>query len=433
MTDTPKRRRAMWSWVVFDLANVTFGISVVSLYFPLWVVDNAGGTDTNYAVASGSSMAAVFVLAPIVGALADSLPRRVPLLVTLTAACSVLTAVLGLGGLYPSLVVFAFANTFFQLGLLVYDALLPIVSTEATRGQVSGYSVAAGFAGSLLGIALGSLILAFDETAKPTIFRVTAVIILLGAVPCVRWLREPVRPYGQSASLRLLGEAVAELKATARATRQCPGVARFLLGRAIYTDATNTLLVFMSIYATKEIGLSDVETSLVLVAGILVGPIGALWSGGAVDRVGPRRSMQLMLLVWFGALIASALVPLLGMPREVFWIVAPLIGFGMGGTSTTERAYFVRLAPPHLLGRFLGLYALVGRFAAIISPLLWVLVADILGLGRPIAVLMLAGFVLIARHTLTAVDDTPRAWPDPLATSNTLPLAVPDQEAIPSG
>lgn len=177
----------------------------------------------------------------------------------------------------------------------------------------------------------------------------------------------------------------------------------------------------MSIYATKEIGFSDFQTSLVLLAGILVGPLGAFWSGSAVDRFGPKRAMQLMLLVWFGALVAAALVPLLGLPKECFWIVAPLIGFGMGGTSTTERAWFVRLAPPQLLGRFLGLYALVGRFAAIVSPLLWILVASTLGLGRPVAVLMLAAFVLIARQILIRVDDSPRVWSESLTSSDALP------------
>ena len=43
----------------------------------------------------------------------------------------------------------------------------------------------------------------------------------------------------------------------------------------------------------------------------------------------------------------------------------------------------LQLSPPRYLGQFYGLYAMVGRFAAIIGPLLWSVVVDGLGLGRP--------------------------------------------------
>ena len=35
-------RRAVWSWVLYDLANTIFSMGVVSLYFSLWVRDQVG-------------------------------------------------------------------------------------------------------------------------------------------------------------------------------------------------------------------------------------------------------------------------------------------------------------------------------------------------------------------------------------------------------
>lgn len=417
-------RRGMIGWVIFDLANVVFAINIASLYFPLWIVDDAGGSDANYAVASGISMAVVFVLAPVVGALTDRTARRLPFLLGFTGVCSLSTLFLGSGGLYASLALFVLANACFLLGLLVYDSLLPVVSTPENRGRVSGYSVTAGFAGSILGIALGGAVLAFDESAKPMVFRLTALVVLLGAIPCILWVREPKRNDGVRLSGRVVRDAATQFRATVQAARACPGVARFLIGRAFYTDATNTLLIFMSIYATKEIGFSDFETQLVLLAGILCGPLGAFWSGSAIDRIGPGRTLRTALAVWLVALCASALIPLFSLPNWLFWIVAPLVGIGMGGTSTTERAYMIRLSPPGQLGQFLGLYALLGRFAAILSPLLWVLVSDLLGLGRPAAVLMLAGFVAISRRVLAPINDTPRTLAETGPISEVVPTGV---------
>ena len=54
------------------------------------------------------------------------------------------------------------------------------------------------------------------------------------------------------------------------------------------------------------------------------------------------------------------------------------------------------LAPPEYLGQFYGLYALAGRFAALVGPIIWWLVVDALGLGRPTALLVLLGLVLVA-------------------------------------
>ncbi|MDF2762952.1 MAG: hypothetical protein K0S83_1686, partial [Thermomicrobiales bacterium] len=36
------------------------------------------------------------------------------------------------------------------------------------------------------------------------------------------------------------------------------------------------------------------------------------------------------------------------------------------------------------------------RFAALVGPLIWALIVDVLGLGRPVALLVLLGLVLIA-------------------------------------
>jgi UMF1 family MFS transporter len=80
-------RRAVAGWVLYDLANVVFAINVVSLSFPLWVVDDAVG-DADVGVANGVAMALVFGAAPVLGLLADRTGRRLPYLTAATLACA---------------------------------------------------------------------------------------------------------------------------------------------------------------------------------------------------------------------------------------------------------------------------------------------------------------------------------------------------------
>lgn len=396
-------------WILYDFANVIFSMNIASLYFPLWVVKNAGGSDGNYGVANAASMLIVFLLAPFLGTMMDRTGRRLPYLIGSTLLCCVLTLGLGHGGLWIALVVFVFANAAFCCGLVAYDALLPVVSTPENRGIVGGRGIAAGFGGAVVGVAAGLVILGIDDSAKPTVFKVTAVLFLLGSLPCFLWVKEP-KTDRRIGLRRAVDETAAELRGAVARARRYPGVSRFLFGRIFYTDAGNTIFAFMGVYATKEVGFSDFEVQMVLLSGILTGPIGAIWAGKAADRIGPKPTLDRMLLLWMVVLSACAAIPALGLPSWLFWIVAPLGGIAFGGTSATDRTLLLRITPPAHTGHFVGLFNMVGRFSAILGPLLWALEVDWLDWGRPAAVATLVGFVVLSWLLFAPIDDRPRDW-----------------------
>jgi MFS transporter, UMF1 family len=382
-------KRAVIGWVIYDFAAVIFAMNIAGLYFPLWVVEDADGRDAHVAIALSAAMAIVLVAAPILGSFADRSGRRVLMLGVTTVACVLFTFLLGHGGLTVALIIFAIANALNGCGLVFYDALLPVVSTDETRGRVSGYGIAAGFGGAVLGVGVGALILAGDAAVKPLVFKVTAVMFLIAALPCLLWVREPAK-----AAHAPRPPLIQDLRLTLDLCRRLPGVSRFLLGRVLYTDAANTIFAFMSVYSVKEVGFSEARTQLVLLLGILGGPIGALMAGRAADQVGPRAALRRILWLWVGVLTLCAAIPALGLPDNLFWIVAPLGGVAFGGTSATDRTLLLAQTPPEHSGRFFGVFAMTGRFSAIIGPLLWALTVDLLDLGRPAAVLTLAALVL---------------------------------------
>jgi UMF1 family MFS transporter len=107
---------------------------------------------------------------------------------------------------------------------------------------------------------------------------------------------------------------------------------------------------------------------------------------------------------------ATAAIAYLDLGRGFFWAVAPVAGVALGGTWAADRPLMLRLSPPRYLGQFYGLYAMVGRFAAILGPLLWTVIVDGFGWGRPAAVLSLLVMVVISAVILVPVDDAPRQW-----------------------
>lgn len=406
--ETPEasvRRRSVVGWILYDLANTIFSIAIVSNYFPIWVVNDMGGRDADVGLANGAATALVLISAPFLGALSDRPPGRLPLLAASTAVCCCLTALLGRGGLAPSLLLFVGASYAFQTGLIFYDALLPAVSSERDRGRIGGLGVGIGYVGSLIGIGVGLAVhsLGGDE---PIIFQLTALLFALFALPCFIWVRERPRPAPDAEERRSGGDLLGSF----RRLGQYPDLRRFLIGRVLYANAANTLILYMGIYATAELGFGDREKDLLLLVGIIAAIAGGLGWGRTVDRSGPKRALAAVLALWAATLLAAGAIPLLSLPKVWFWPVAALAGVALGGTWTADRPFLLRLTPPAHLGRFFGLYAMAGRAAAILGPIGWALVVDGLGWGRPAAVLGLLAMVAFSAWVLAPIDDAPRRW-----------------------
>lgn len=408
---------AVGSWVLYDLANTLFSMNIVSLYFSLWVVNVMRGSDADYGLANGISMAIIFCLSPLLGALTDQSPRRMPFLVVSTLTCIGFTLLLGQGSLLFSLIFFAIANISYQAGLQFYDALLPEVSTEENRGRIGGIGVGVGYLGSFIGVSVGLLLLRSVDALPPaeqsmryiTVFQMTGVLFLLFALPCFFFVREQPK-VDRRFTLASVGAAARQVGATVRSIGRFPGVARFLIGRVFYTDAINTVIAFMGIYVTNEVGFSTTEAQVVLIVAIAFAVVGGFIWGQWVDRIGPKRTLDIVLFLWVLVFILAAVIGYFKLPGVFFWPVPCLAGIALGGTWTADRPYMLRLTPPERIGEFYGLYGMVGRFAAITGPLTWALVVDVLDLGRPFAILMLLIGIIIAYFILRPVSDERRDW-----------------------
>src|SRR5262249_13825533 len=134
-----------------------------------------------------------------------------------------------------------------------------------------------------------------------------------------------------------------------------------------------------------------------------------------VDRIGPKRTLDIVLFLWVGIFITTALIGLLGLPIWVFYIVAALAGIALGGTWTSDRPYMLRLTPPARIGEFYGLSSMVGRFLATPGPVLWALLGGIIFSGtpdwaQPIGVLVLMGSIIISYFIMRPVSDARREW-----------------------
>ncbi|NNF38309.1 MAG: MFS transporter [Gemmatimonadetes bacterium] len=393
------------SWALYDLANTVFSMNITTLYLPQWLLE-VGGGDGVWGYVNSFAALLLLLTAPVLSALSDQAGRRLPFLLVCTAACVGLTALLGTWGVAATLGLYVGANYFFNAGLIFYDATLPVVSTPENRGRVGGFGIGIGYLGSFTGVLTGILLL--DSLGYVGVFRVTALLFALFAVPIFIFVREPAVGRRLRLTLDLPRRAFRQARDTFVHVRRYPGLARFLVGRVFYADAANTVIIMLVFYLRGDLGMSTGTTDLLMMVAITGAVAGGLVTGRIVDRIGPKRTLMGVLGLWVVGLSAAIAVSVLDLPAALFWAIAPLIGVALGGTWTADRPWMLELSPPDRVGEFYGLYGLVGRFAAVLGPALWALIADTLGFGRPAALASLIVLIGIAAWILSGVPDRPR-------------------------
>ena len=388
--------RSTWSWIVYDLANTIFALGVIGLYFPAWLLDR-NLPDSALSLVEASAGILVVFLAPWVGARSDAVGRRLPTLVVTTAAAVGATALLGSGPTWLSLVALGLALISFNMGSVVYDALLLDVSTDETRGIVSGRGVGVGYVGSFIGLAIGTLSLEVWDLGYAATFRLLAAGFLVFSLPAFVFIAEPARPRTRPPGLT---DVSRRLVRSWRLASTLPGMVRFLLGRFLYTDAINTLIGgFLAIYAIDELGLDSGQTRNLLALAIVAAIPGGLLAGAAVRRFGAVAVLRVALVAWIAALAAGIAAGIADTTWPA-WLIGPLGGAALGATWTADRVLMTEISPPAVLGEMYGLYATVGRFATILGPLVWALIVDGLGLPRTVALGALAVFVAVAYRVI---------------------------------
>jgi UMF1 family MFS transporter len=422
-------RRAVVSWIVYDLANVIFSMGVTSLYFSLFVRAAVGSerADSLLGRISAVSMGIMFCLSPLLGAMTDRARKRMPFLMWATIICCAATALIGRGPFALSALLFVIANGAYQAGVQFYDSLLPEVTTEQNRGRINGIAIGLGYIGSYIAVGSGLLM---SSKGHPfpfsNYFLFVSLAFLALATPCFLFVRERGNDNPRSIfTFDAVAESTRQTIQTLKEGHKYPGLLRFLLGRAFYTDAINTVILFMSLYTVNvaiSTGLSketgEQKAQLVLMSAITAAIAGGVLWGFIVDRLGPKRTLNIVLGGWMLTFTMAAAIGFLHLPIAWLFVVACAAGICLGGTWASDRPLMLRLTPPERVGEFYGLYGMVGRFSAVTGPLIWGattwLTVEKSGMpvltGEAFAILSLLAMVLVAFSVLRRVSDAPRDW-----------------------
>lgn len=402
-------RRERWGWYLFDFANTSFTVVVVTVayavYFRSYVVVDPAAGDLYWGLGNSISMFIVGITSPYLGAVCDTTARKKLFTGIYALLCIVATGLMvtvGAGDIWWGLTLFVLGNIGFQGGLVFYNAFLPQISPPGKTGTVSGIGFAWGYVGALI-----SLLIAMPFATRADqlenlrllapVFPVSALFFLVFAIPFFIWVRErrPVAAPQESP----WQEGWMRVRTTVGHLHRYRQTARFLLAYFIYSDGFNTVIAFGGIYAFVTLGFSTVQV-LVFFAVLQLAAIAGAWGFGILtDRWGAKPVVELTLAIWLITTVWAALV----LSQSTFYGVGVLAGIAIGSSQAASRALMAELTPASREAEFYGFYGLCGRFSAILGTALFGIVSSVTQSQRW-AVLSIAPFFAVGWLLLRTVD-----------------------------
>jgi UMF1 family MFS transporter len=396
--------RKVLSWAFYDWANSAYATVVMAGFFPVffkqyWAAGLTTGEST-FALGVANSLASVLIAlcAPLLGAIADRAGARKRLLLFFTVLGVSATASLYLvaQGEYLAAVAFYVVATLgFMGGNLFYDSLIVEVASEDRFDRVSAWGYALGYLGGgllfavLVAMAVFPQRFGFDDASQVVRLSFLAVAVwwMVFSLPVLLFVREAPPAVGS------LGAAVRaglrQLVDTFHHLRQMRVVMLFLAAYWLYIDGVDTI-IRMAVDYGLSLGFSSNDLITALLITQFIGFPAAIAFGRIGERFGTKTGIFIAIAVYMGVTVWAAFIDSVA----GFYQIAVVIGLVQGGIQSLSRALYARLIPPDKTAEFFGFYNMLGKFAAVIGPVMMGWVALLTGSARFSVLALLVLFVL---------------------------------------
>lgn len=373
--------KSILSWALYDWANSAYATVILAGFFPLffkqyWSSGSEASASTfQLGIANSTASTIIVILAPVLGAIADAGNAKKRLLLMFAALGIVMS-----GGLYFvaqgetawAITLFILSAIGFSGSVVFYDSLIVNVCNEAAYDRVSSFGFALGYLG-------GGILFAIDVwmTLQPQLFGFANAIEAVKfsfltvsiwwavfSIPLFLNVHEPAaRPhdsYGQAIRAGLV-----QLGHTFQQIRKLRVVFLFLLAYWLYIDGVDTI-VRMAIDYGMSIGLNSGDLISALLITQFVGFPAAIGFGLLGEKIGAKRGILLAIVVYLAATIWASMMTAVG----EFYGLAILIGLVQGGVQALSRSFYARIIPVEQAAEFFGFYNMLGKFAAVLGPLM---------------------------------------------------------------
>ena len=408
-------RPELRAWAMYDFANSAVQTTIIAAVFPVYFQRVAAAdlpasvATSRFAWATTIAIIIVAIVAPVLGALADTRRLKKPLLgIFLAVGASAVAAMYGIqeGDWKLALVLFVIVNVGVAGSIVFYEALLPHIARgdELDRVSTAGYAIGYLGGGLLLTVNLAMIQLphwfGIPDAGVATRLALASVAVwwVVFSWPLFRRVPEPrVAPSAGMRAGPALVQSVRQLASTIRELRRYKQASLLLLAFFLYNDGIQTIIRMAAIYGA-EVGIDQGALIGALLLVQFVGVPCSFAFGALAGTIGPKKAVMFGLIAYTGIVLFTYYMT----SAPEFYILAAAVGMIQGGTQALSRSMFASMIPRHRSSEFFAFFGVFERYAGVLGPAIFAIMAG-LGSSRT-AILTLIPFFVAGMLLLLKVD-----------------------------
>ena len=363
------KNKKYYSWVLYDWANSAYATIVLAGFFPIiyaeYFAASVDSSERTLYLGISNSIASLLLIisAPFFGLLADRFNKK-KLFLSIFAIISIAST------FFLSFVSsnsYILASMFFSISLLgfmmsnvFYDAMLLDFESDKFN-KISSYGYAFGYLGGGIAFILALIFLYYAGqsnieliASKKIVFIFTSIWWAFFMIPLILYWEDNSRPNSEKLSI---SESFKELFSNKK-------IFYFLLAYWVYIDGVDTI-IRMAVNYGLTLGFSSSDLLLALLVTQFVSFPGTLLILKISNLFTIEKAIIFCLSVYLGITYFAYNLH----TTEQFYTIAVLIGFAQGGIQALSRSYFAVLVPNNRSSEYFGIYNMLGKFAALLGPI----------------------------------------------------------------
>ena len=185
-----------------------------------------------------------------------------------------------------------------------------------------------------------------------------------------------------------------QLKTTFHKIKKLRMVLLFLAAYWLYIDGVDTI-VRMAVDYGMSLGFNSSDLITALLITQFVGFPAAIAFGYLAHYIGAKQGILIAIIVYFLTTLWASQMDTV----SEFYILAIIIGLVQGGVQALSRSFYAGIIPKNQSAEFFGFYNMLGKFAAVLGPVMIGVVSVLTQSPRAsilsISILFIAGGVLL--------------------------------------
>lgn len=258
---------------------------------------------------------------------------------------------------------FVIAKFFYNSSLVFYDAMMPSLGTKSELPLISGFGVAIGYLGTIVGLLVYILV---NDGDYYKAFIPTAVLYLLFSLPLFFINKDDPIPKEKREKVHFL-TGYKEIFHTFKEMKKHKKIFKFMVAYFFINDALATTIAMMAVYATAVLAFTSGQFILLYLVSTVAAIIGSFVFGYINKRAGSHKAITYVGIIMVVALVIAAAAT----AQWLFWIAGAMFGVALGSIWVTSRTYIIELSPVEKQGQFFGLFAFSGKVSSIIGPAIY--------------------------------------------------------------